>query len=79
MQTRRMSAVEAATNTVVGFVLSWTIAMIAYPLCGIEASESQALAATAILTAVSTARSYALRRAFERIRKWKRKTGTEGR
>jgi membrane protein implicated in regulation of membrane protease activity len=66
-QTRRMSAVEAAANTAVGFLLSWALSAIVYPLCGIQASQGQTLLATLAFTLLSALRSYAMRRLFERL------------
>ncbi|ARJ66135.1 hypothetical protein WV31_10900 [Magnetospirillum sp. ME-1] len=69
MQTRAMSAMEAGANTGIGFCLSWALAAFVYPLFGVEASPSQTLAITIAFTALSVVRSYALRRAFELLRR----------
>ena len=68
-QSKGMSAVEAAANTAIGFVLSWAVAVIVYPLCGIQAINGQTLLATLAFTVLSVVRSYALRRLFERLRR----------
>ena len=68
-QTRRTSAVEAAANTAIGFLLSWALAVVVYPLCGIQATGGQTLLATLAFTLLSVVRSYAMRRLFERVRR----------
>jgi hypothetical protein len=68
MQSRRMSLVEAITNVFVGFLLALLTQIVVFPLLGLSASLSDNLILGAIFTAVSIARSYALRRTFEAIR-----------
>ena len=63
-----MSLVEAITNVIVGFLLALLTQIVAFPLLGLSASLSDNLILGVIFTAVSLARSYALRRAFEAIR-----------
>lgn len=63
-QSRKLSAVEAATNTAIGFVISMLVGEIAFPLCGVDVSLHQNFALTSIFTVSSLARSYVLRRAF---------------
>jgi len=69
LQTRTMSAFEAAVSTSIGFALSWALAGIVYPLCGIQATFRQTLIATIAFTILSVVRSYVVRRLFERIRR----------
>lgn len=68
MQSRRMAFTEAATNVVVGYGLAVLVQILAFPAFGIRVSLGENLAIGLIFTAVSIARSYALRRLFERIR-----------
>lgn len=68
MQSRRRSLTEAITNTAVGFALSWLTGMVAYPLLGIKVSNAQNAAVVVVFTVVSLARSYTLRRLFNRAR-----------
>lgn len=68
MQSKRGSLIEAATNMAVGFALSWLTGLVAYPLLGITVSHAQNAAVVVVFTFVSLARSYALRRLFNRIR-----------
>ena len=63
-----MSLVEAGTNVAVGYGVAVLTQLIVFPWFGLPARVSDALAIGVIFTAVSTARSYALRRAFEAIR-----------
>ncbi|MCC6008404.1 MAG: hypothetical protein JJU40_12080 [Rhodobacteraceae bacterium] len=74
-QSRTMSMVEAATNVVVGYVLAIATQMVVFPLFGIEAALGEHLAIGAAFVMVSLARSYLLRRAFERIRVARRSGG----
>ena len=67
MQTRIVSAIEAAMNTGIGYLLSVAIGqLIVYPMFHIDITLSQNVAVTAIFVAVSYARSLGLRRLFER-------------
>lgn len=67
-QSRRASLVEAATNTVVGYVLAILTQLVVFPLYGIKASTSAHLGIGVAFVFVSLARSYALRRVFEWVR-----------
>jgi hypothetical protein len=66
MQSRRRSLTEAVTNTAIGFALSWLTGLVAYPLLGIKVSNAQNAAVVVVFTLVSLARSYTLRRLFNR-------------
>ena len=65
-QTRRRSLTEALVNTAAGFVLSAMVTAIVFPLFGYPIRWADNLAITAIFTAVSILRGYAVRRAFNR-------------
>lgn len=67
-QSRMMSLAEAVANVMVGYGLAVLTQMLVFPLFGLPARVSDALAIGAIFTAVSIVRSYTLRRAFEAIR-----------
>ncbi len=67
-QSRLMSFVEAAANVAVGYVVAVLTQALVFPLFGLQASLAQNLQIGLIFTAVSIVRSYALRRAFERLR-----------
>lgn len=67
-QTKFMSLVEAATNVVAGLVLSILAQIIVFPMVGIDVGLGVNLLLTAIFTALSVVRSYAVRRFFEWLR-----------
>lgn len=68
MQTRRFSLLEACANTATGFVISYGVTVIGYRAMGVNVSAAQNLAIVGILTVVSIARGYFLRRIFNRWR-----------
>lgn len=68
IQSRQLSLIEAVTNTIVGYALAVTVQILAFPVFGIEVSIADNLLIAVLFTAVSIARSYALRRLFERLR-----------
>jgi hypothetical protein len=70
-QSRRHSFYESLTNVAVGLIVSLTSQMILFPLHGIHVSTGTNLSLVAWFTAVSVARSYLLRRW------WNRKTIAE--
>jgi hypothetical protein len=68
MQSRRMSVIESVANIAVGIGVAyimnfWILSMIGNPI-----SHRQNMLMTAFMTAVSFARSYALRRFFNSIK-----------
>jgi hypothetical protein len=67
-QSRTMSLVEAVTNVVVGFLLAVLTQIAVFPALGLRVSVADNLLLGGIFTAVSIARSFALRRLFEGIR-----------
>lgn len=67
MQTKLVSAIEAALNTGIGYLFSVAIGyLIVYPMFNIPITLSQNIAVTAIFVTVSYIRSLGLRRLFER-------------
>ena len=68
MQTRSMSAVEAVTSTAVGFAVSLVLTFTVLPAFGYAVTAPHAWGITAIYTAASILRGYAVRRAFNRSR-----------
>ena len=67
-QSRRMSLVESLANVAVGYGVAVAVNAVVLPLFGLPVSLGQTMAIGAIMTAVSVARSYALRRVFEALR-----------
>mgnify|MGYP005864200969 CR=1 FL=1 len=65
--TRRLDAMEAVANAVAGLVISAAAVQIVWPMFGWQASAEQSAAVAALFFALSTARSYVLRRIFRRI------------
>jgi CO/xanthine dehydrogenase FAD-binding subunit len=68
-QSRRQSLLEAITNTVVGYAIAVLIQLVVFPLFGLDVPLGNSLAIGAIFTAAPILRSYALRRAFEALRR----------
>ncbi len=66
-QTRRQSLFEAVFNIVVGFGINTALNFTVFPLFGWHISLQQNIELGVIYTVVSIARSYCLRRAFNRL------------
>jgi len=66
MQTKKQSLIEAITNVFIGMLVSLIVQIIVYPLLNIEVRFIQNIYLTLIFTAVSIARSYLVRRFFNR-------------
>lgn len=64
MQSRRLSALEAATSTAAGFIVSLALTFTVLPAFGYAVTPSHGLGITAIYTAASVLRGYIVRRAF---------------
>jgi hypothetical protein len=69
MQSRLMSAVETATNIVVGLVVSFIAQLVIFEVYDIDVTLSQNVEITLFFTFISVVRSYALRRFFNNIRR----------
>ena len=67
-QSRAMSLVEAVANVVVGYGVAVATQILIFPIFGLHMTLEQNLKLGAAFTLVSIARSFALRRLFERIR-----------
>lgn len=65
-QSRRGSLLESLTNIAAGILLSFVVLHVMAPLLGFPMTWSQNAQVTAIMTALSLVRSYALRRLFNR-------------
>lgn len=68
-QTRLGSGLEAVANILIGFGINWIANLLIFPLFGFDITPAQAFHVGLIFTAISLARSYALRRVFNRIRR----------
>ena len=67
-QSRRASAAEAVANVAIGYGVAVATQVAVFPLFGLRLPLGDNLAIGALFTAVSLARSYALRRLFEALR-----------
>ena len=67
-QTRLGSLIESFANVFVGFGVSFAANLVVLPIFGYSPTVGAALAIGAIMTVISIARSYILRRGFERLR-----------
>lgn len=72
MQSRRQSLIEAITNVVVGYALAVLTQIVVFPWFGLQVSLGDNLAIGAMFVLISLARSYALRRLFERLNEQKK-------
>jgi len=62
-----MTALEAFISTAIGFAVSWALTFHVLPLWGFAPSHGEALGITAVYTAASFLRGYAVRWAFRRV------------
>ena len=67
-QSRAMSLVEAAANVIVDHGVAVATQILIFPIFGLHTTLAQNLKMGAVFTVVSIARSYTLRRVFERFR-----------
>ena len=63
-QSRRHSLTEALVNVAVGYWIAVAAQIVVFPLFGVHISLRQNIEIGVIMTAVSIARSYTLRRVF---------------
>lgn len=68
MQSRLMSLVESWANVIVGYGIALLAQIVVFPWFGLTVSIGQNIQIGLIFTVVSLARSYALRRVFNRWR-----------
>lgn len=66
MQTRRGSLIEAWVNTTIGYVINLGVQLVVYPWFGATFTFVQNIQIGLIFMVVSVARSYAIRRWFNR-------------
>lgn len=69
MQSKRNSAFEAVTNVAIGYTVSVLANVLILPLFGYNVTIGDSFAIGLAFTAVSLARSYVLRRVFNRLDK----------
>ena len=68
-QSRLMSMVESVANVIVGYGVAVVAQMLIFPVFGLHTTLAQNLKMGIIFSFVSIARSFALRRLFERWRR----------
>ena len=68
-QSHAMSLVEAVTNVVAGYGVAVVTQILIFPVFGLHTTLAQNLKMGVIFSFVSIARSFALRRLFERWRR----------
>lgn len=66
---KRLSALEAMVNAVLGLVVSMLAVKLLFPLLGWPVSMPQAAGVSAFFFVLSFLRSYLIRRAFSRFQK----------
>lgn len=71
MQTRWQSFIESCINVSIGYGVALLSQVIVFPLFGIHIPLASNLAIGAIFTAISIARSYAVRRVFNKLHRAK--------
>ena len=67
-QSKKHSAIESITQTVIGLVTSFIIQIILYPLLDIPVTFSQNLIITFVFFVASFLRGYVIRRYFNKIK-----------
>ena len=67
-QSKKHSAIESITQTVIGLVTSFIIQIILYPLLNIPVTFSQNLIITFVFFVASFLRGYVIRRYFNKIK-----------
>lgn len=65
-QTRKQSLIESLTNVAIGYIVSLISLFIVFPLVGIESTVGKNMLITLYFTAISIARSYIVRRYFNK-------------
>ena len=71
MQTKSQSLVESCINVAIGYGVAMLSQILVFPLFGIHIQMSSNLAIGGIFTIISIARSYFVRRVFDRIHRSK--------
>lgn len=67
MQSKRQSLIESFVNVAIGYGVALLSQILIFPLFGIHIPLASNLAIGAIFTVISIARSYAVRRVFNRL------------
>lgn len=70
MQTKQVSFIESWTNVAVGWSINYCANLLIFPLFGMHISAKNNLIMGTIYTFISVARSYTIRRWFNRREVW---------
>jgi len=68
MQSKRISIIEAVSNTIIGLLTSFCIQLIIYPVLNIDVKLSQNVIITFVFFIASIVRSYLVRRFFNSLK-----------
>jgi len=79
MQSRGMSAVEAVSNVILGWLVAFLTQLVLFPVVGLQATLAQNIVISCAFTSISLVRSYALRRVFVRLNGAQADAGLGGR
>jgi len=66
-QSKKHSHLEAIANQIAGFVIGWSLVYFAFPMMGVETTVAQASMSSAMFFVASYARSYSIRRIFNKL------------
>ena len=66
-QSKKLSIIEAITNTVVGLLTAFGIQLVIYPILNIEVSINQNIIITIVFFIASILRGYVVRRIFNKL------------
>jgi high-affinity Fe2+/Pb2+ permease len=67
MQSKKLSALEALSNTIIGLFISYIATTLLYWILNIPVSHQQNLIITAVMFIISIVRGYVVRRIFNKI------------
>ena len=68
MQSKKLSIIEAISNTIIGLLTSFCIQLLIYPFLNIEVSLNQNIFITFVFFIASIIRGYIVRRIFNKIK-----------
>jgi uncharacterized protein YacL len=69
-QSKKLSLIEATSNTIIGLVTSFLIQLVIYPILDIPVSIGQNVIITLVFFFASIIRGYFVRRLFNKIKRW---------
>jgi len=66
MQSKRASHIEAGVNQVAGLAIGWSLVYFVFPVMGVATTATQATISSAMFFISSYARTYVIRRIFNK-------------